>query len=486
VILRADGGTTQDLILTARNSNNGAIRFGTGTSASSPNVEAERMVITDQGLVGIGLSPVPTERLDVDGRVRVRNFSGTGTLMVTADATGVLHTAPIPTGGGSGGGNVNGTCANTNILTKWISGAVDCSAITELQTGNRNVGIGPGTTNPTKQLEVNGDINIAGTGPGKHFQITGANVLSIDGTTGGNNLFVGPTGTSSTHTGTSNTATGWNAGSGLTTGSNNTFTGMAAGSANDTGTRNTFAGMFAGLKNKSGSNNVVAGYQAGLEFVTGEFNTILGSFAGYKADTSSSNNVMVGYAAGQNNTNANGDIYIGSNGCPNAPCTENNTIRIGVGQNQTFIAGISGANIGTGAAVFVNASGQLGTVQSSRRYKEDIRDMAQASSGLMKLRPVTYRYKQAYPDGSKPVDYGLIAEEVAEIYPDMVVRGLNGQIETVQYQKLAPMLLNELQKQNRQLEMQAETIRVQEEQNRKLEARLEALEAALGRAAAAQ
>ena len=72
--------------------------------------------------------------------------------------------------------------------------------------------------------------------------------------------------------------------------------------------------------------------------------------------------------------------------------------------------------------------------------------MGTASSGLLQLRPVTYRYKQPYADGSKPIDYGLIAEEVAQIYPDLVVKGADGQIQTVQYQKLTPMLLNELQK----------------------------------------
>jgi hypothetical protein len=102
--------------------------------------------------------------------------------------------------------------------------------------------------------------------------------------------------------------------------------------------------------------------------------------------------------------------------------------------------------------------------------------MGDASSDLLRLRPVTFRYKKPYEDGSKPLDYGLIAEEVAEVYPDLVVRGKDGQIETVQYQKLTPMLLNEVQKQNetiRQLETQLA------EQNQQFETRLAALEALL-------
>jgi hypothetical protein len=105
--------------------------------------------------------------------------------------------------------------------------------------------------------------------------------------------------------------------------------------------------------------------------------------------------------------------------------------------------------------------------------------MGQASSGLLRLRPVTYRYKQPYADGSKPGDYGLIAEEVAEVYPDLVVKGNDGETETVQYQKLTPMLLNEMQKQNRHAQEQDETIRQQREQILELQARLAVLESLL-------
>jgi Chaperone of endosialidase len=88
---------------------------------------------------------------------------------------------------------------------------------------------------------------------------------------------------------------------------------------------------------------------------------------------------------------------------------------------------------GAGSAVLVDSNGQLGTVSSSRRYKEDIQDMEDASNGLLELRPVKFRYQQPYADGSKPLDYGLIAEEVAEVYPNLVVKNKDGQVETVQY-----------------------------------------------------
>jgi hypothetical protein len=132
-------------------------------------------------------------------------------------------------------------------------------------------------------------------------------------------------------------------------------------------------------------------------------------------------------------------------------------------QFSFFAAGITGTTTGLSGAVpvVIDANGQLGTTSSSRRYKEDIQDMGDASSGLLRLRPVRFRYKQAYRDGSKPVDYGLIAEEVAEVYPDLVAHSLDRKIETVQYQKLNAMLLNEVQKQHREIEEQREEMRAE-------------------------
>ena len=105
----------------------------------------------------------------------------------------------------------------------------------------------------------------------------------------------------------------------------------------------------------------------------------------------------------------------------------------------------------------INSNGQLGVqpvITSSRRYKEDIQDMGDVSTGLLRLRPVTFHYKKPAPDGSKPIEFGLIAEEVDTVYPDLVVRGPDGQIDSVQYSKLPAMLLNELQKQYHHAEQQ--------------------------------
>ena len=100
----------------------------------------------------------------------------------------------------------------------------------------------------------------------------------------------------------------------------------------------------------------------------------------------------------------------------------------------------------------IDSAGQLGTVSSSIRFKEDIHDMADASRRLLKLRPVTFRYTQAYIDGAKPIQYGLIAEEVAEVFPELAVRGADGRVETVHYETLNVLLVNEVQKQQQRIE----------------------------------
>jgi predicted ribosome quality control (RQC) complex YloA/Tae2 family protein len=144
------------------------------------------------------------------------------------------------------------------------------------------------------------------------------------------------------------------------------------------------------------------------------------------------------------------------------------TIRIGTynTQNATFIAGIYGATASSGAEVFINNNGQLGTVTSSARFKEQITDMGDSSSNLFQLRPVNFYYKPQYDDGSHLLQYGLIAEEVAKVYPEMVLYDKDGQIQTVKYQMLAPMLLNEVQKQATKIQQQAEQNQQQAEQNR--------------------
>ena len=162
-----------------------------------------------------------------------------------------------------------------------------------------------------------------------------------------------------------------------------------------------------------------------------------------------SNNIAIGKDAGlMTSSGASNDIYIGSVGA-----AENNTMRIGTAgtQTATFIAGINGVTLSpAGAAVFVNSNGQLGTVNSSRRFKTDIKPMDDASDVLLSLKPVTFHYKPEIDAKAIP-QFGLIAEEVAEVCPDLVIRDEKGEIQTVRYEQVNAMLLNEFLKQHKRI-----------------------------------
>ncbi len=140
------------------------------------------------------------------------------------------------------------------------------------------------------------------------------------------------------------------------------------------------------------------------------------------------------------------NILIGANGTAG----ESSVIRIGGSQTTAYIAGISGVTSSGGVAVYINSSGQLGTVVSSRRFKEDIHDLGNESRVLMSLRPVSFKYKPMY-DASGEQQYGLIAEEVAEVAPQLVVYDAEGQPQTVKYHLVDAMLLNEFQRHEREI-----------------------------------
>ena len=217
-----------------------------------------------------------------------------------------------------------------------------------------------------------------------------------------------------------------------------------------TGLFNTATGAGTLQSNTFGAGNTATGTNALARNTTGLNNTALG-ISTLLSNTTGSDNIAVGAGAGNNLTTGNNNIHIGNDG--NASDTA--LIRIGTVGDQTraFIAGIFGANVLGGALpVEVDRNGQLGTVLSSRRVKDDISNMQGATEGLGKLRPVTFRYKAESASGPHPLEYGLIAEEVAEIYPELVVRDTDGQPAGVRYHVLPAMLLNELQRQQRDSE----------------------------------
>jgi hypothetical protein len=239
--------------------------------------------------------------------------------------------------------------------------------------------------------------------------------------------------------GSENTATGVGSLYNNTEGYGNTATGSHALEFNQTGSENTATGVSA-LYNNRGEANTAIGSAALYSMNNGWGNTASGYHALYN-NVSGHNNVAVGHLAGSNLTGSN-NINIGNQGTS----ADNNTIRIGDAHNRAFIAGISGRTAVRGAQVYISSTGQLGTLTSSQRFKQDIKSLDAVSDKVLQLRPVSFRYNEAGEDGERPLQYGLIAEEVAKVYPELVQYDQEGKPFTVYYQFLAPLLLAELQK----------------------------------------
>ena len=294
----------------------------------------------------------------------------------------------------------------------------------------------------------------------------GASAL-FNNTTGDSNTAVGKSALQNNTTGYGHTAGGANALSGNTSGLLNTAFGGSALRYNTTGGLNTATGKDALLNNTSGSGNTANGLSAMMANTSGVDNIAIGVSAlwnntignrntvvGRNAmlfNTAGDYNIALGYEAGSSLTTGSRNINIGNLGV----AAESNTIRIGdANQTRTFISGIRSVTtaIANAIPVLIDGNGQLGTASSSRRFKDNIADMDAASSALMRLRPVTFYYKTDQHSAGRSLQYGLIAEEVADVYPDLVARSADGHIETVMYQFLPPMLLNEVQKQHRAIE----------------------------------
>jgi hypothetical protein len=304
----------------------------------------------------------------------------------------------------------------------------------------------------------------------------GAGALQ-DNTTGYQNAASGLNALMNNTAGDQNTASGVYALISNTTGNANAAVGTGALSSNTAGSNNAAVGTGA-LSSTTGSSNTASGYHALINNTTGAGNIAIGDQAGLDAPVANSNSIYIGSQG--SGSDSSGAIYIGTEGTQTG---------------GTYIAGISGATAASGAAVYVTSSGQLGTVLSSGRFKEQITDMGDSSSKLLDLRPVNFFYKPEYDDGSHLLQYGLIAEEVAKVYPEMVSYGSDGQLLTVKYQLLAPMLLNEVQKQymeveklngkldqqNLEAEKQDQRAQQQDEAIQQLQARLAALESLLSK-----
>ncbi len=333
--------------------------------------------------------------------------------------------------------------ANTGGESNTASGV---SALGKNTTGNHNT--------------ATGSLALLWNTTGNYNTATGDRALSNEVYANTNTgSFNTATGASALYTNTSasnNTANGVNALYSNTTGSNNTATGVDALHNSTTSNYNTADGQGSLYSNTTGRNNTASGQNALRKTTTGSYNTALGENAGYNLTTGSNN------------------IDIGNRGVAG----ESKTIRVGIQGTQTvtFVAGISGATVPAGVGVIVDTNGHLGTVVSSERFKDNIQPMDKASEAILALQPVTFRYKKKLdPDGIQ--QFGLVAEQVEKVDPDLVARDEQGKPYTVRYEAVNAMLLNEFLKEHRKGEQQDSKIE-------QLEATVASLQSALKEQAA--
>jgi hypothetical protein len=365
--------------------------------------------------------------------------------------------------GPSGPGSANNTACGTGALTNDTTGA-----------RNSAFGFDALFSNTTGFDDTASGFNaLFGNTKGRYNTASGGDALQ-NNTSGSYNTASGYRALRNNTTGFYNTASGFTALKNNTTGYNNTSNGFAALANNTTGFYNTASGFEALLNNTTGGSNTAVGEEAlrthlfgGDDTASGAFalvndvdgfqNTAIGGealsgnmdgfentaigFGALDSNVMGTRNVGVGVGAGNNIVDGTNNIEIGGHGITD----ESDTIRIGNEHTQstTFIAGISGTEV-LGNVVEVNSNGQLGISVSSARYKRDIRDIGDGSRNLLKLRPVSILYKN---DPSATLQYGLVAEEVEQVYPELVTRGTDGKILSVRYLEFTALLLNELQKQ---------------------------------------
>ena len=408
------------------------------------------------------------------------------TLLGFAPLPGAQAVVPTPDGGYPGFNTAEGQNALFSLTTGSANTAVGWFSLFTNAGGSFNTATGAGTL-----LFNTADQNTAFGAAALLFNTAGASNTAVGAAALLNNTGDGQ------GRGNSNTAVGNSALSSNTTGSDNTAVGESALANNNTSDANTAVG-FNALLNSTGSfeaafgdnalpsltsgdgncaigesaardltmgtSNAAIGNSALRNTTTGDHNTAIGVNALFRGSpTTGSDNIALGYFAGQN-IDGNNNIDIGNAGVAG----ESDTTRIGGTQTRTFIAGINNATV-TGVPVLVDANGQLGVAASSGRFKKEIKPMDKASEAILALKPVTFHYKT---DGTNTPQFGLIAEDVAAVNPDLIVRDKDGEIYTVRYDAVNAMLLNEFLKEHRKNEEQELTIT-------RLQKQIEALTAGL-------
>ena len=422
-------------------------------------------------------------------RCRFANLCAFVSLIFVVAWVGALATAlavtPAPDGGYPGENTAEGANALFNLSSGIDNTAVGFDALFSTNAGSENtaVGVAALSSNTTGRTNTAIGYETLTRNTGNNNTAIGGNAL-LSNTTGHDNTATGLNALFNNVSGISNTADGEAALRGNVTGADNTAVGISAlennnGSfntavgasaldSNTSGNSNTAAGLNALFFNTTGSDNTAQGVNALLNNSVGGNNSAQGAFAlqangaghdntaqgfqSLKGNTSGNNNVAVGSNAGANVTTGGNNIHLGANVV--GANSDANTIRIGKQgtQKSTFIAGIAGTAV-SGTTVVVGSNGKLGVATSSRRFKESIKPMDKVSEAILALQPVTFRYKDEIdPDGVP--QFGLIAEEVEKIDPDLVVKDEDGKVNTVRYEAVNAMLLNEFLKEHRRSEEQ--------------------------------
>src|SRR6266542_3927493 len=328
-------------------------------------------------------------------------------------------------------------------------------ALNHLTAGNQNTATGLRALNNDTNGGYNtatGVLSLFSNTSGFFNSATGA--YSLANNTDGNNNTANGYAALYRNTADGNTATGFAALYHNIAGATNTAIGFVA-LQNNTGDNNTATGAGALNSNTSGADNTANGAQALVSNDGGHLNTAIGRQTLHD-NTTGSDNIALGANAGFNLTTGDHNINIGDSGVAG----ESGTIRIGNNQHHfhAFINGIRGAIVPGGVAVIIDANGQLGTNVSSARFKDEIKPMDKASETILALKPVTFCYKKELDPNGIP-QFGLVAEEVEKVNPDLVARDAKGEVHTVRYDAVNAMLLNEFLKEHRKVQ----------EQNRKIE-----------------
>jgi uncharacterized coiled-coil protein SlyX len=382
-----------------------------------------------------------------------------------APAPNAFGVSPAPDGGYSGGNTAEGQSALFGLTSGGYNTAVGFFSLRSNITNSFNTAIGAGTllANAADENTAIGAGALLSNSTGSQNTADGAFAL-VSNTTGTFCTATGEGALSSNTTGNDNTATGFQALFNNTTANDNTANGFDALFNNTSGVNNTAIGSGALVFNTIGIDNTANGFEALFANATGDSNTAIGDSA-LASNTTGDGNTAIGDSALQNNIAGSNNVALGVTAGVGV-ITADSVICIGTdGANVSsscFIGNIRGVTTANGDAipVLIDSAGQLGTLSSSRRFKKEIKPMDKTSEAILALKPVTFRYKQEIDSKGTP-QFGLIAEEVAKVNPDLVVRDRKGEIYSVRYEAVNAMLLNEFLKEHRNVEQQAAEIQEQ-------------------------